>query len=65
MVLTNYLLSILIPPRNPRLNQFVHGKTELPRGIQVIRHASVYEDRFDRNESLLVARRKLNDWRAD
>ena len=65
MVLTTSLLDILIPPRNPWLNQFVPGKTELPRGIRVIRHASVDEDRFDRNESLRIARRKLHDWRAD
>ncbi len=64
-VLTTSLLDIIIPPRNRWLNQFVPGKTELPRGIRVIRHASVDEDRFDRNESLRIARRKLQDWRAD
>ncbi len=65
VVLTTSLLDILIPPRNLWLSQFVPGKTELPRGIRVIRHASVDEDRFDRNESLRIARRKLQDWRAD
>jgi len=64
-VLTTSLLDIIIPPRNPWLNQFVPGKTELPRGIRVIRHASMDEDRFDRNESLRIARRKLHDRRAD
>lgn len=65
MVLTTSLLDILIPPRNPWLSQFVSGKTELPRGIRVIRHASVDEDRFDCNDGLRIARRKLQDWRAD
>jgi hypothetical protein len=63
--LTTSLLDILVPPRNPWLSQFVPGKTELPRGIRVIRHAGVDEDRFDRNERLHTARRKLHDWRVE
>jgi len=63
--LTTSLLDILIPPRNSWLSQFVPGKTELPRGIRVIRHASPDEDRFERNERLSMARRKLHDWRAE
>lgn len=65
MVLTTSLLDILISPRNPWLSQFVPGKTELPGGIRVIRHANVEDDRFDRNERLNIARRKWHDWRAD
>lgn len=63
--LTTSLLDVLIPPRNLWLSQFVPGKTALPKGIRVIRHAGEDEDRFDRNERLHIARRKLHDWRTE
>lgn len=59
------LLDILLPPHNPWLSQFKPGKTELPKGIRIIRHAGEDEDRFDRNERLHLARRKLHDWRTE
>ena len=59
------LLDILLPPHNPWLNQLKPGKSELPKGIRIIRHAGEDEDRFDRNERLHLARRKLHDWRTE
>jgi hypothetical protein len=59
------LIEILDPPGNPWLRQFVPGKTEMPKGVRIVRHAGSNEDTFDRNERLHIARRKLHDWRAD
>lgn len=56
------LIEILIPPGNPWLRHFVPGKTEMPKGVRVVRHAGSDEDTFDRNESLRRAKRKLHDF---
>lgn len=56
------LYDILVPPFNPWLRDLAPGKTCLPAGVRVVRHAGSDEDTFDRNERLRTARRKLHDF---
>jgi hypothetical protein len=54
------LFDILVPPGNPWLCRFLPGKTDLPKGVRVVRHCGGDDDTFDRNERLRASRRKLN-----